>query len=90
MQKGPLGLLLYGDHQSPCRESPPIAREEEIITLREKGDDGSLQGVGMEIKKNPQEGRGECQAPSQAGAIPGTFEEGSSDPGGGRVPRREG
>lgn len=55
-----------------------IAREEEI-TLREKGDDGSFQGVGMAMTTSPQEGRGQCQTPSQeGGAIRGPLRKAGS------------
>lgn len=77
-QEGALGLLMYGDDRSPCRGPSRIAREEEI-TLREEGGDGSFQGVGMAMTTNPQEGRGQCQTPSQeGGAIRGPLRKGES------------
>lgn len=36
-----------------------------MVTLREKGDDGSFQGVGMAMIGNHQETGVQCQAPSQ-------------------------
>ena len=57
-------------------QAAPQIGKKEGDTLREKGGDGSFQGVGIEMIWNHQESGGQCQAVSQEGeTILGTLEE---------------